>query len=87
MQPQAVWQGVIEADSMWAFADQGSFKMTLRKTLKNLDKAKEQARELQGLVLDKFSDEKLYELFCDSIYKPDPEVEEWMSELEELEEL
>ena len=69
---------------MWAFADQGSYKMTLRKTLKNLDKLKETAKELQTLVLDKFSDEKLFELFCDSIYKPDPEVEEWLSELEEM---
>jgi len=67
VQKQAVWKGVIEPDSMWAFADQGSYKMTLRKTLKNLDKAKEQAKELQSLVNDKFSDEKLYELFCDAI--------------------
>ena len=67
VQPQAVWQGVIEANSMWAFADQGSYKMTLRKTLKNLDEAKETATELQSLVLDKFSDEKLYELFCDKL--------------------
>lgn len=84
VQQQAVWQGVIEADSMWAFADQGSYKMALRYLAKNLDKAREQAKELQGLVVDKFSDEKLFKLFCDSIYKPDPEVEEWLSELEEM---
>ena len=67
VQPQAVWKGVIEKESMWAFADQGSYKMTLRKTLKNIDKAKQQAEELQKFVLDKFSNEKLYELFCKSI--------------------
>ena len=66
---------------MWAFADQGSYKMTLRKVIKNLDKAKEQAKELQTLVLDKFSDEKLYKLFVDevlgfdsSILEPEEEV-------------
>ena len=84
VQQQAVWDGVIDKESMWAFADQGSYKMTLRKTLKNLDKANEQAKELQTLVLDKFSDEKLFELFCDSIYIPDPEVEGWLKELEEM---
>ena len=67
IQQQAVWPGVLEKEAMWAFADQGSYKMTLRKTLKNLDKIKEQAKELQGLVLDKFSDDNLHKLFVDSI--------------------
>jgi len=67
VQEQAVWKGVIEPDSMWAYADQGSYKMTLRKTLKNLDKAQKTAKELQTLVLDKFSDENLHKLFVDSV--------------------
>ena len=78
VQQQAVWKGVIEPDQMWAFADQGSYKMTLRKTLKNLDKAKEQAKELQGLVNDKFSDESLFKGFCDHFYN-----EQEQKELEE----
>ena len=84
VQQQAHWKGVIEPDSMWAFADQGSYKMTLRKTLKNLDKAKEQAKELQGLVNDKFSDEKLFEGFCDAIHSPSEEELEWMNVLNEV---
>ena len=67
IQEQAVWPGVLEKEAMWAFADQGSYKMTLRKTLKNLDKAREQAKELQTLVLDKFSNKNLNKLFVDSI--------------------
>ena len=77
VQPQAVWKGVIEKESMWAFADQGSYKMILRKTLKNIDKVKQQAKELQELVLDKFSDEKLFELFCDSIDNEELEEEDF----------
>jgi hypothetical protein len=38
------------------------------------------------LVANNFSDDKLFELFCDSIYKPDPEYLEWMKELEALDE-
>ena len=68
VQPQAVWEGVVEEDSLWAYADQGSFKMTLRKTLKNLKKAKKQAQELKDIVLKEFSDEKLFEGFCDHFY-------------------
>ena len=65
VQKQAHWKGVIDPEQMWAFADQGSYKMTLRKVLKNLDKAKEQASELKELVNKKFSDEKLFKLFTD----------------------
>ena len=81
IQQQAVWPGVLEKESMWAFADQGSYKMGLRFVFKNLDKAKERARELQSIVLDKFSNEKLYKLFVDevlgfdsSIIEPEKEV-------------
>ena len=81
IQEQAVWPGVLEKESMWAFADQGSYKMSLRFVFKNLDKVKERARELQSIVLDKFSNKKLYKLFVDevlgfdsSIIEPEKEV-------------
>lgn len=67
VQPQAVWDGVIEKDSMWAFADQGSYKMTLRKTLKNINECRETAKELQEIVNERFSDEKLHKLFVDEV--------------------
>ena len=67
VQPDAVWDGVIEKDSMWAFADQGSYKMALRKTRKDIRKAKATANKLKNIIADKFSDEKLYAAFCDQI--------------------
>jgi glycosyltransferase involved in cell wall biosynthesis len=72
IQQQAVWPGVLERDAMWANADQGSYKMALRKAFKKSDKLKEQAKELKGLVENKFSDEKLFELFCDNVLQADP---------------
>ena len=63
IQKQAVWPGVLEKDSMWAFAEQGSYKMTLRRTLKEIDRCKETAKELQSIVSDKFSDQVLYKSF------------------------
>ena len=38
IQQEAVWPGVLEKDSMWAHAEQGSYKMALRKAYKNYDK-------------------------------------------------
>ena len=71
VQKEAIWKGVIEEDSMWTFADQGSYKMSLRKVFKEHDRMKDRALELQKLLEDKFSDEKLYKGFCDAIYEED----------------
>ena len=76
VQPQAVWDGVVQQDSMWAFADQGSYKMTLRKTLKSKNRVKETAEELKDLIEQKFNTDELYENFCQSILDTGGEVEE-----------
>jgi hypothetical protein len=82
IQEQVVWPGVLEKGSMWAYADQGSFKMTARKTLKNLDKVQKTAKELQKLILDNFSDEKLFEGFVKAIYGEEVDIDSWLEELE-----
>ena len=69
VQEQAVWEGVIQKDSMWAYADQGSYKMTLRKTHKTWHKAKETAEKLKTIINEKFSNKSLYEKFCSNFYK------------------
>ena len=67
VQNQAVWDGVIQADSQWAYADQGSFKMALRQMYKKHDQFKTQARKLKGLADEKFSDKVLFNIFCNAI--------------------
>lgn len=84
IQQQAHWPGVLEKDAMWANADQGSYKMALRKAVKGYDKMKARAEELKVLVGDKFSDEKLYKLFCDNIYEHLEEELQWMDVLNEV---
>ena len=74
VQDEAVWGGVIEKESMWAYADQGSYKMKLRKTYKTWHKAKETAEKLKGIIADKLSDEKLYQNFCEQIYNPEHDI-------------
>jgi glycosyltransferase involved in cell wall biosynthesis len=53
VQPEVVWNGVIRQDSQWAYADQGSYKMTLRKTHKTWHKAKETAEKLKRRETEK----------------------------------
>jgi hypothetical protein len=82
VQQEAVWDGVIQQDSMWAFADQGSYKMTLRKTLKNWSKIKERAEVLSTIINEKFNEEKLFAGFVTAIYGEEIDIDSWLEELE-----
>jgi glycosyltransferase involved in cell wall biosynthesis len=67
VQAQAVWDGVIQKESMWAFADEQSYIDALNWMVDNHDEALKTAEKLKGLVATKFRDEKLYEGFCNAI--------------------
>lgn len=75
IQKEAVWAGVLEADSMWANADQGSYKMALRKAYKNHDKMLELAETAQDIVDSKFRDEVLFKNFCSHFLDNEEEAE------------
>ena len=64
---EAVWDGVIQEDSKWAYAEQGSFKMQLRKIRKNWKSFKKTAVQLQNIVNEKYSEEVMYKEFCDKV--------------------
>ena len=85
IQPEAVWKGVLEEGTSWAFADQGSFKMSLRKVKANIKEANKQAKELQKIIKTKFTEENQFEQFCNAIYNPSDEELEWMEELSKIE--
>ena len=82
IQQDAVWPGVLEQNTMWAFADQGSYKMALRKAHKNHDKMLELAERAQDLVDSKFRDEVLHKLFVGHFY--DEEEQNAISEINEM---
>ena len=85
VQAHSRWEGVIEADSHWAYADQGSYKMVLRRTKKNWKKAKKTAEELKHIIEEKFSNEVLYSLFVSKIID-EPEMVDWMNWQEDQQE-
>ena len=76
VQPQSVWNGVIEENANWAYAEEGSYKMALGLVHERWDEYKEQAVELQGLINKKFNAEKLYEGFCSHFYNPWADLEQ-----------
>lgn len=72
IQPQVVWKGVLEAEQMWAFADEESYQEALNWMVDNHDEALKTAARLKSLVETKFREGKLYEGFCNAIIEADP---------------
>ena len=71
IQKEAHWPGVLEPNSMWANADQGSYKMALRRAFKKSDKLQEQALKLRDIIATKFSDKKLFNRFLSHFVEQD----------------
>ena len=67
VQQHAVWDGVIQADSMWAYAAETSYKEALGNVIENLDSLSERAQKLKSIIEEKFEDKKLHKLFVDNI--------------------
>jgi len=85
VQDFAVWEGVVQKESMWAYADETSFKAALQSVVDNYDDAKQTATTLQGKVNANFSDEALFEGFCNAIWNPSEEEMKWLSEKNSME--
>ena len=67
VQKESVWQGVIEADTMWAFPNPNSAKSEMREVYKNHDRFRGQAKRLMEHNIKTFTEESLYNKFADSI--------------------
>ena len=67
IQEDAVWDGVLQKDSMWCYPEQGSYKMRLREVHRDYNRFKSQAKKLNKWIRKNFTAEKLYSKFCDII--------------------
>lgn len=83
----AVWNGVLQADSMWAYPQQGSCKMKLREVYKDHGRFASQARKLQSWILENFTEEQQYEKFTKSVedWLGGEEYSDWLATLSEIE--
>ena len=66
---EAVWDGVLQADSQWCYADQGSYKMKLREMKNKHEHKKTQAKKLEKYILENFEASKMYEKFFEALKK------------------
>ena len=75
VQPGAVWKGVIQEDSMWAYAKEASYKRALRECLVKEKHYKQLAVNLQKHILDNFTEEKMYNEFVELLYPQEARLE------------
>ena len=69
VQDFALWPGVIEKDSMWAFPEMGSVKMNMDEIHKDYGRFKKRAKDLQKWILDNFKEEDIHAKIVDSLIK------------------
>jgi len=82
IQPEAHWDGVLQPDSKWCFADEKSYKSRLREVFKAYPRFASMARNLQAHILENFTAEQKYKQFADAIHKEEVfNVDEWMNSL------
>jgi hypothetical protein len=76
VQPEAVWEGVLQKDSMWCFAKEWDFKKTIKSVVKNHVPLKSQAKKLQKYLGEEFSEQQQYKKMCDFILMGEKAISE-----------
>ena len=67
MQPEAIWGGVIEKDTIWSFPVGNSAKSEMRGVYKDWDRYRGQAKRLAHHIEKEFNQEKIYSKFVSSL--------------------
>jgi len=84
VQPEAVWDGVIQADSQWCYSREWDYKRCIRQTIKDYNNVKAKARKLKKHVEKIFAQDKMYGAMCDAIYEQSEEDSKWDQKLNEI---
>ena len=85
VQKEAVWEGVLPANSMWAFPEEGATQMAMEELYKDYGRFQKRSKELQKWICEEFTEEKQYNKFI-KILEPytadlNKEVDELFNEL------
>jgi len=67
VQPEAVWNSVIQQDSMWCYAKQSSYKGKIRDVYRNYSKYVGMANKLYKCVMTTFTEERQFKLFAEAV--------------------
>lgn len=80
---EAVWDGVVQADSQWCFVKEHSVMDAMRKVQKNHGAALAQARKLKEHVIEEFAEQKQIEKFI-KLLVPSSIIKETIINLDQI---
>jgi len=76
IQKEAVWEGVLQPESMWCYADAASFKNIIQDVFSDYDKYKEMAKKLKTYIQKELEANKQYDAFANAVLPAEEKVEE-----------
>jgi hypothetical protein len=84
VQPEALWEGVIEKDTMWAFPIGASAKSQMRAVYKDHDRFRGQAKRLATHIEKEFATDKINKQFIShfTINSENINIISWFDELD-----
>jgi len=65
---EAVWETVIPKESMWCFVEEKSFKVRMQDMHENYSVYKKRAKDLKKMVLKKYEENSVNDLFAKSVF-------------------
>lgn len=86
IQKEAVWEGVLQADSQWCWVKENSVRESMRELRKNHQIHLSNAKRLSEHLLNNLTEEKQTKLFADLVYKLDQKEEQWLGTIGEISE-
>jgi len=86
IQQEAVWDGVLQPESQWAYPHGGGCQIAMRNCYENYSLSQGQAKRLKKWVLKNFTEEKIYAKFNTAIeeYTEVVELESWLDQLSDI---
>tara|TARA_B100001094_G_scaffold333176_1_gene409273 strand:- start:4792 stop:6060 length:1269 start_codon:yes stop_codon:yes gene_type:complete len=85
VQDAAVWKGVINPGTKWCYADEDSYRKSLRNSYEAISAKKQMASQLQEHLKEEFSKENIYKKYVDSVLEMDTtdnEIEDLFTQLD-----
>lgn len=67
VQQEAVWEGVVQANSQWCYPDPTSYKNRIREVYKDYGRFKKQSEQLKDWIYEEFDSDKQHKLFAEKV--------------------
>ena len=84
VEQSAVWDGVVQADSQWAYPEDGSFRMALDDLYTDYGRFKKRAKTLEKWVCEEFEEAKQNQKFVDIFSSFNEDDDDWLEELDNV---